>query len=331
MMDFLSNIEFKDPWFLLLGLLPLGYFIWSLRKKGSPRALTVSSDRRMEDVSLIGKTGWLPDLLRLLSMLFLIVAIARPQTALQEETMKGEGIDIMLVMDLSGSMLAEDFKPNRLEVSKEVAKQFVDMRQFDRIGLTVFSKESFTQSPLTTDYEILKNYIDELQVGMLSDGTAIGMGLATSLNRLKDSPSASKIVILLTDGENNSGYIDPMTAVEIAKEYGIKVYTIGVGSDGNARMPVGKRGSIFSFGVQRTSIDEDLLTEMAEKTSGKYFRAIDKTSLQNIYKEIDRLEKSEIDLQSYKRYADHFRIFLWIGLMLLGIEILLRRIIYNAL
>lgn len=329
-MSGLGNIIFQDPWYFVLMLIPLLYlyFNWN---KGNVSTYTVSSDDRLSAMPILQKLSWLPLIIRTLTLVSVIVALARPQVALEEVAVKGEGIDIMLVMDLSGSMLAEDFDPNRLEVSKQVAKEFISKRKHDRIGLTVFSKEAFTQSPLTTDYEILDAYIDGLQVGMLSDGTAIGMGLSTALNRLIDSDAKSKIAILLTDGENTTGYIDPLTAAEIAREYDIKVYTIGVGSDGQARMPSGKIGSIFTFGVGRSTLDEDLLTEIADMTQGQYFRATDINSLRNIYDRIDQLEKSEIELNSLKRYQDKYRPWIWLALGLFVLDLLLRNFIFNPL
>ncbi len=217
---------------------------------------------------------YLPPILRALTVICLIIALARPQLSLKEEKEKAEGIDIFLVMDLSSSMLAKDFQPDRLEVSKEVASGFVDMRNHDRIGLVVFSGEAYTQSPLTTDHLILKDLLGELKCGILQDGTAIGMGLATAVNRIKDSKAKSKVIILLTDGENNAGYIQPQTASEIAREYKTKVYTIGVGSTGDALAPVRQRADgQFIFGLTRVKIDEKLLTEIAEMTGGKYFLA----------------------------------------------------------
>jgi Ca-activated chloride channel family protein len=255
----------------------------------------------------------------------LIVALARPQLTLKEEQIKAEGIDIMLAMDLSSSMLAQDFKPDRLTVSKVVASDFVDKREYDRIGLSVFAGESFTQCPLTTDHRVVKDFLGGLTCGILDDGTAIGMGLASAVNRLKDSEAKSKVVILLTDGVNNSGYIKPLTAAEIAREIGVRVYTIGVGSIGEAVSPISRRSNgTYVFGIARVEIDEALLAEIAQMTGGKYFRATTAEGLEEIYREIDRLEKTEMDIKVMRRYSEEFRFFLWLGLGLLFFELLLR-------
>jgi Ca-activated chloride channel family protein len=227
-------------------------------------------------------------------------------------------------MDLSSSMLARDFNPDRLTVSKETAMEFIDKRPYDRIGLVVFAGESFTQSPLTTDHRIVKELLASMDSGLLEDGTAIGMGLASSVNRLKDSEAKSKIVILLTDGVNNAGYIKPMTAAEIAKELNVKVYTIGVGSMGEAMSPISRRSDgRYIFGLSRVEIDEELLTELSELTGGKYYRATNERSLEDVYNEIDKLEKTEIEIKIFKRYSEEYRLFLLIGLIFIGLEWLL--------
>lgn len=263
--------------------------------------------------------------MRAAALVLLIIALARPQKTLQEEEIKAEGIDIMLAIDLSSSMLAKDFEPDRLEVCKRVASEFVTKRAYDRVGLSVFAGEAFTQTPLTTDHKIVKEFMAGLECGMLEDGTAIGMGLATAINRLKDSPSASKIVILLTDGVNNVGYVKPLTAAEIAQELGVKVYTIGVGTNGDALTPVSRRSDgRYIFGLARVEIDEALLQQIAEMTGGKYFRALSEQGLEDIYDEIDALEKTEIDVTVIKRYSERFYWFAGMALLLLCLEILLR-------
>ena len=263
-------------------------------------------------------------LLSLLALSLMIIALARPQLALTEEEVTAEGIDIMMVMDLSSSMLAQDFAPDRMTVSKQMAIEFVDKRPYDRIGLVVFAGESFTQCPLTVDHKIVKDFLSSLQCGLLEDGTAIGMGLASAVNRLKESDTKSKIVILLTDGSNNSGYIKPMTAAEIAKELGVKVYTIGVGSTGRARAPIGKRpDGTFVFGNTRVQIDEELLDEMSKQTGARYFRATTSAQLEQIYAYIDQLEKTKIEVNVYKRYEERYRPFLLVGLCLLLLQWLL--------
>jgi Ca-activated chloride channel family protein len=334
MIAYLKNIEFVDPWFLWLGILPLAWYLWKLiKKKNSDTTFTISSSEPVDgSSSLRSKLTWLPDVLRLIGLIFLTLAIARPQLTLKEEEVKAEGIDIMLAIDLSSSMLAKDFEPDRLEVSKQVAVDFVKKRPYDRMGLAVFAGEAFTQCPLTTDQNILTDFLETLAVGTLADGTAIGMGLATAVNRLKDSESKSKIVILLTDGVNNTGYIDPETASEIAEEYDVKVYTIGVGSEGNAMTPVNRRSNgQYVFRMSRVQIDEALLKEISKNTGGRYFRATDRNDLENIYAEIDRLEKTEIEINVFKRYEDEFRNFLLIGFLLFAIELVLRNMILNIL
>lgn len=330
MIDNIQNIDFLYPYWLLFGLAPIFWYVVRFWKKLEDKALlTFSNTKSLKDAKTWRtKILWLPDLLRLLALLLFTLAMARPQVTLKEEIVKAEGIDIMLSMDLSSSMLAQDFNPNRLEVSKQVATEFVGKRPHDRIGLTVFAGEAFTQCPLTTDDLILTDFLGNITVGTLNDGTAIGMGLATAINRLKDSKSKSKIVILLTDGVNNSGYIDPITAAEIAKEYEVKVYTIGVGSEGRALTPVNRRSNgEYFFSMSRVQIDEDLLSEISRLTGGKYYRAIDRSSLEQIYDEINYLEKTEIETSVFKRYEEKFRFFLIIGLILFFLELLLRNTI----
>lgn len=255
----------------------------------------------------------------------LIIALSRPQRIWKEEKLKASSIDIFLVVDLSSSMLAQDFQPDRLSVSKEVAQRFVDKRKYDRLGLTVFAGESYTRCPLTTDHEVLKNFMKELGVGKLDDGTAIGMGLSAAINRLKSSESKSKIIIVLTDGVNNSGYIDPLTAAQIAKEFNIKIYAVGVGSMGEALTPVTRRGDgQYVFAMSRVEIDEKLMTEVSEMTGGKYFRATDELALQKIYDEIDKLEKTEIEVTRFTRYTEVFHIFAGAALALLIFHFLIR-------
>ena len=271
-------------------------------------------------------------ILRYLALAALMLAMARPQQTLKEEVVKAEGIDIILAMDLSSSMLAKDFDPDRLTVSKEVAAKFVDKRVYDRIGLVVFAGDSFTQTPLTTDNNILKDFLANIECGMLDDGTAIGMGLATATNRLKNSKSKSKVIILLTDGVNNAGYIKPLTAAEIAEEYDMKIYTIGVGTTGAALTPVNRRNDgKFVFGMSKVNIDEKLLSEISKMTGGRYFRATDEAMLNSIYDEIDQLEKTEMEVNVFKRYKDIFRIPLILAFGLLLLEFILRQSILRTL
>lgn len=262
-------------------------------------------------------------LLRFLSMSLLILALARPQLINTIEKKEGEGIDIILCMDVSGSMLAQDLTPNRQEASKRVAAAFVQSRPTDRIGVVIFSGESFTQCPLTTDHRMLLAQIQKVRGGFMEDGTAIGSGLATSLDRLSNSTSPSKVVILLTDGENNGGIIDPLTAKEMAKTLGIKVYTIGVGTDGFAPTPVQTEQGEIVMQKERVNIDERLLTAIATETGGKYFRARDNSTLQLIYKEIDQLEKTKVEIRTMIRVTEKFHPFALFAIIFLVLEMIL--------
>lgn len=326
--------DFKNPEFLiLLGIIPvIAAYFW-FRKKPYEPSMTISDVSDFIDHQAIrGRLRVLLPILRTLASIALIVALARPQLTLKEEEITAEGIDIALVMDLSSSMLAQDFKPDRLEVSKRVADEFVSKRIHDRVSLSVFAGEAFTQCPLTTDHEVMRNFLSELKCGILEDGTAIGMGLASAINRLKDSEAKSKIVILLTDGVNNAGYIKPLTAAEIAQEFDVKVYTIGVGSRGDALTPVSRRSDgQYIFGLARVEIDEDLLQEIADMTGGKYYRATSEEALQKIYDEIDVLEKTTIEITTMKRYSDEFYKFVMWALIFLGAEIFLRNTVLSIL
>jgi Ca-activated chloride channel family protein len=268
--------------------------------------------------------------LRVIAVTLLIIVLARPQTTDRFQNMSTEGIDIVLALDISGSMLARDFKPDRLEASKNVATEFISGRPYDRIGLVVFSGESFTQCPLTTDHAVLINLMREIQSGMIEDGTAIGMGLATAVNRIKDSEAKSKVIILLTDGVNNRGEIAPATAAGIAKTYGIRVYTIGVGTQGVAPYPVQT-----PYGMQyqdmQVEIDEAILREIAGTTGGKYFRATDNDKLLQVYNEIDKLEKSKIDVKQFSRRDEKYLIPALIAFSLLVLEILVRNTLFRNL
>lgn len=333
-MNIINNIEFSSPyWLLLLAIIPLMLLYKYYSKRQEIEPMTFST---LESIS--GLYSWkekaikyLP-ILRYLALAALMLAMARPQQTLKEEVVKAEGIDIILAMDLSSSMLAKDFDPDRLTVSKEVAAKFVDKRVYDRIGLVVFAGDSFTQTPLTTDHNILKDFLANIECGMLDDGTAIGMGLATATNRLKDSKSKSKVIILLTDGVNNAGYIKPLTAAEIAKEYDMKIYTIGVGTTGAALTPVNRRNDgKFVFGMSKVNIDEKLLSEISKMSGGRYFRATDEAMLNSIYDEIDQLEKTEMEVNVFKRYKDIFRILLMLAFGLLLLEFILRQTILRTL
>jgi Ca-activated chloride channel family protein len=335
MIELIKELSFKNPYFLLLwAIIPLIYFI--LRKYYIVNTENISLP---ESSTLFKwKKNWriksMPYLilLRLIALFIFILALARPQLALQEEKVNAEGIDIMLTVDLSSSMLAQDFKPNRLEVCKRVAARFIDKRKYDRFGLVSFSGEAFTPCPLTSDHDILKEYLANLQCGLLEDGTAIGMGLGTAVNRIKDSDAKSKIVILLTDGVNNAGYLKPITAAEIALKYNIKVYTIGVGTSGAALTPVSRRSDgEYIFGLAQVEIDERLLQQMATLTGGKYYRATNERSLENIYTEIDKLEKTTLEVTRFKRFKDLYVWFTGFALLLLFIERLLKITVFRSI
>ncbi len=305
-----GDIYLKNPEFLLLLLLiPIIGLVFYLKKPDRKVKMLLPSLKSLEGISSIrGKLLPLIPILRTLAFIAFVIALARPQLALKEEEITADGIDIMMAMDVSTSMLNTDFPPTRIEVSKYLAVDFISKRKYDRIGLVVFAGESFTQCPLTTDHRVVKNFIKSLQCGMLEDGTAIGMGLASAVNRLKESEVKSKIVILLTDGVNNKGYIDPQTAADIAQEFGIKIYTIGIG-----------KGGFFG-----NSIDEKLLNEIAKQTGGKYFRARSEQALSDIYEYIDQLEKTEINVNSFKRYSEEYRNFFFWGLLFLALEYILK-------
>jgi len=329
-----NDISLHDPlWLLLLILVPL--IIWYRRRRGKPEVMTV-----VDVPTLSGKIpeSWRVMVFRFVEPVFwiaiilIIYAMARPQREHSEEIVKGEGIDIFLVMDLSSSMLARDFDPDRLSVSKQVAIDFITHRTYDRIGLTVFAAESYTQCPLTHDHQVLIDYLRDLECGQLEDGTAIGMGLAAAVNRLKDSDAKSKVVVLLTDGVNNAGYIRPATAAELAKEFNIKVYTIGVGSYGQALSPVRRNADgQYMFGLTNVEIDETLLKQIADETGGKYYRATSVEALQHVYDEIDQLEKTEVEITVYKRYQELYYWPLVFGFALLALLFIARSTFLRSL
>ena len=260
----------------------------------------------------------------LVAVIAVIIALARPQSKLSRQEMKVEGIDIVLTMDVSGSMLAEDFKPNRLEAAKKVAEDFIKGRKNDRIGLVEFAGEAFTQTPLTIDHNVLLSQLDKVKSGVIEDGTALGDGLATAINRIKDSKAASKVIILLTDGVNNQGSVDPKSAAEIAALYGIRLYTIGLGTRGMAPYPFRSPFGGTQYQNVPVEIDEELLTEMAHSTNGgEYFRATNKKSLESIFSEIDKMEKTKIDVTQYNQTKDEYLPFLLIAVLSLVLEIIL--------
>lgn len=329
-----SNFEFLNPEFLwLLIMIPLLAVWYFFMRKKDAAVLTMPSVKGFKVESFLSKLKPLLYLLRLLALAAIIVALARPRNvSVSKKTKSNRGIDIVMAIDVSASMLARDLKPNRLEALKKVAIDFVDRRPNDRIGIVVYAGESFTQTPITSDKGIVKRTISELKWGQLEGGTAIGMGLGSAVNRLKESTAKSKVIILLTDGVNNSGNIDPRTATELATELGIKTYTIGIGTNGMADFPYSRdpRTGRLQFRKQQVEIDEALLQEIAEKTEGKYFRATDNTSLKEIYDEIDKLEKTKIEEFKYYNYQEKFRIFVFLGLGFLLLEFLLRNTIFKS-
>ena len=328
-----ENIEFANPKLLwLLLLVPLAILWYILRHKKQEASVNFSDLKGMVKLPKTWK-AYLRHLLfamKMAALALLIVALARPQSSSTNSTSNIEGIDIVMAMDVSGSMLARDLKPDRLTAAKNVASDFVKDRPGDRMGLVIFSGETFTQVPLTTDHGVMLNMLAEMKNGLIDDGTAIGDGLATAISRLKDSEAISKVVILLTDGMNNAGSVDPYTAAEMAKLYGIRVYTIGVGSYGTAPYPVQT-----PFGTQiqqvKVEIDEKLLTSIANSTGGKYFRATNNQKLDEIYQEIDKLERSKIEVTEFRRLHEEFYPLVAWAIALLLLEFLLRKTIFRTL
>lgn len=315
--------RFEDPLVLgLLLLLPAVFWIHhrrEIRRSGTLRYSAVEAVRKVG----IAQSRWahrLPAVLRILALAVLIGALARPQTGVTSENILTEGVDIVLAVDVSSSMLAEDLSPNRLEAAKEVAAGFVQGRRNDRIGLVAFAGEAYTQAPLTLDYGVIVGLLGEMAVGMIEDGTAVGMGLATAVKRLQASDAESKVVVLLTDGRNNRGEIGPVTAAQMAQALGVRVYTIGAGTRGTARVPVPDPLGGQRYVNMRVDVDEPTLQEMADLTGGRYFRATDRESLEAIYEEIDALETTEIQVENFTRYGERFPLILGAGLMLVLME-----------
>lgn len=329
----MTNIHFAQPYFLyLLIIVPFLVAWYWFRNRRNNAEIQISTTASLAKTKNTLKEQFRHSLfaLRTLAIILLIIVLARPQTNLSRQDVTVEGIDIVLALDISGSMIAEDFKPNRVEAAKKVAGEFIDGRPGDRIGLVIFSAQSFTQCPLTTDHQVLKNLLNKVKTGMIEDGTAIGNGLGTCVSRLKESKAISKVVILLTDGVNNMGEIDPLTAGEIAKLYGIRVYTIGVGARGLAPYPVQT-----PFGIQyqniQADLDETLLKKIADETDGKYFRATDNAKLRSIYKEIDKMEKSKIDVTVFRKKKEEFLIFALIAACLLVAELILKTTVFRTI
>jgi Ca-activated chloride channel family protein len=330
----MGNLDFAYPaFFYALVIIPvmIAWYLWRGRKSTS--ALKISGFENIDEQ--IGSSRiWLRHLLfifRVVVVALLIIVLARPQSSNRWEQVTTEGIDIVMCLDVSGSMRAMDFRPNRLEASKNVGIEFVNARQDDRFGLVVFAGESFTQCPMTTDRAVVINFLKDIDFGVIEDGTAIGMGLATAVNRIKESKARSKVIILLTDGVNNAGDIGPVTAAEIAAGFQIRVYTIGVGTQGNAPIPV---QDAFGRTVTRNmpvEIDEDVLRKIAETTDGSYFRATDNNKLREIYQQIDELEKTRLDVKQFSKKKEEYFPFLLAAMLLLLFEITLRYTIFRTI
>jgi Ca-activated chloride channel homolog len=327
----IKDLTFANPgFFYLLIIIPLMIF-WYIRWNSKSQ-----SDLRYPNIGVFKniKTSLKVHLrhslfvLRLIAVFFLIICLARPQSSARGENVYSEGIDIVLLLDISGSMLAADFNPNRLEAAKQVASEFIDGRTNDRIGLVIFSAESFTQCPMTMDYSVLKNLLKTVKMGILEDGTAIGMGIATSVNRLKDSKAKSKVIILLTDGVNNRGSIDPITATQIAQAYNIRVYSIGVGTIGEAPFPIQTPYGI-RYQNMPVEIDEKMLEQISTMTGGKYFRATNNQKLRDIYNLIDQMEKTRVEVKEFRRYTELFYQYLIYALLALGLEVVLANSIFR--
>ena len=317
---------FANPiyFLLLLLLIPMiAWYIWKQRKAQASIRLSSSDGFIKAPKTYKIYMRHLPFILRMFSIIFLIIALARPQTSNHWNTSTTEGIDIILSLDISTSMLAEDLKPNRIEAAKDVAASFIAGRPTDNIGLVIFAGESFTQCPLTTNHAVLLNLLNDVRTGMIEDGTAIGHGLATSVSRLRESDAKSKVIILLTDGENNRGEIAPITAAEIAKAYGIRVYTVGVGTRGEAPYPFQTAAGIRYQNIP-VDVDEPTLIRIAQMTDGQYFRATNTAALKEIYQEIDQLEKTKMSVQEYSKKQEEYMKFALLGLLFFVLEFLVR-------
>lgn len=331
----IQDIVFANKEFLwLLLIVPLLALYYYFKNNRLLPTLNYSNFYLIKDIpaSFKVQSRWFPYVLRLLVVTLLIIALARPQSVSSGKDVQTEGIDIMISLDVSLSMLAKDFKPNRLEVAKDVIQEFVDSRPNDRIGMVIFGGEAFTQCPLTTDHKILKTLIEKVKAGSLGHGTAIGLGLANAVARLKDVPSKSKVIILVSDGVNNTGEIDPLTAGELAKTYNIRVYTIGVGSHGKALQPVAMYpNGELQYDYVDVEIDELLMKKISDETGGKYFRATDNNSLRKIYQEIDKMEKNIIYEKNYTNRKDLYYPLVFAAMILLLIEFLLQKTYYRTI
>ncbi len=329
----LDNVQFANPeFFWLLLVLPLAILWFFLTRREQMASVKLSTSKAFSTSSWLTKLRPMLFVLRLLALASVITALARPQIEdISTRTKTTKGIDIVMAIDVSSSMLARDLKPNRLSALKEVAADFIKKRPNDRIGLVAYAGESYTKTPITSDKGIVLRSLKDIVYGQLEDGTAIGMGLATSVNRLKESKAISKVIILLTDGVNNSGFIEPQTAADLAVEYDIKTYTIGLGTNGNALTPIAyKRDGSFQYGMRQVEIDEKLLQEIAEVTGGEYFRATDNEKLEEIYNEINKLEKTEIEEFKYYKYEEKFRSWVFLAGILLLMEWGLRNTLFKS-
>jgi Ca-activated chloride channel family protein len=330
-----NNFEFLNPEFLwLLVLIPLLAIWYFFMRKKDNATLTITSTKGFEVApSILSKLKPILAALRLTAITLLIIALARPRIVeVSSHTKTNKGIDIVMAIDVSASMLARDLKPNRLEALKTVANDFVNQRPNDRIGIVVYAGESFTKTPITSDKRIVRNTLSEIKWGDLDGGTAIGMGLGSAVNRLKESKAKSKVIILLTDGVNNTGFVDPKTATELAVGLGIKVYTIGIGTNGTASFPYAKdpKSGQLLFRNSPVEIDEDLLKYIAKETEGKYFRATDNTKLKAIYEEINKLERTEIEEFKYYNYEENYRLLVILAGLFILIEVLLRNTVFKS-
>lgn len=328
-----KEVIFAYPLILyFLIIIPLMLFWYFKNGKKEQPSVMYSSLKIVKSIPKSWKEKFrhLPVIFRSIAITALIIALARPQTFSSGQNIYAEGIDIVMDLDISGSMLAEDLRPNRLEAAKNVIKNFIKERTSDRIGLVIFSREAFTQCPLTIDYNVLTNLLSQVKTGMIEDGTAIGNAIANGINRLRDSKTKSKVIILLTDGMNNAGEVDPMSAAQIAKTFGIRIYTVGVGTRGEAPYPV---QTPFGLRTQMVpvNIDEAMLKKIADETDGKYFRATSTRALKNIYDQIDKLEKTKIEVTSYRNAKEMFGSWLSIGLMLLLLDVGLSRSLFRPI
>lgn len=321
-----AELHFRNPEFLwLLLLVPaMLFYFWKIKRFRRPRIRFSSTEAfRHYRPTFRQRLVNLPVFLRVMGVALLVVALARPQSSSRASNVKTEGISVMLALDISSSMLAEDFKPNRIEAAKKVAIEFIDGRPNDLIGMVIFSGESFTQCPLTSDHQVLKELVKSVKPGLVKDGTALGDGLATAIDRVRNSTTKTKVVVLITDGVNNAGSIAPLTAGEIGKTFGVRIYSIGVGTRGMAPYP---QKTIFGIQYQNVpvQIDDELLTSVAEATDGRYYRAVNNKRLEAIFEEIDKLEKSKIEVTEFKRYSEEYLPFALLAFILFAAEMMLR-------